>query len=1037
MYFKFLKIKTNLLTTCTLLDVLITFVFLFRLYTEGDYNAMAEMFVPEILRVNLGQTLLYLMSMKIENPLNFDFIERPSPTIFQKAHDLLVTLGAVEGSSLTEIGQKMAKISLEPRLSKFVLSACNENAIDEAVVVAACVSVGNLFYRMGTDELKEQADICKLEFSDDVGDSLTFLKVFSEWSKLRQNEKGRWCAEKFINGKCMKAVEETVKEIRYVLGHDLQISVSQKLNLDLSKADQTLPALYFRCFSDNIAIYSGHPRVGYFSPSINDYIFIHPGSSVYFCDTISPWIVFEYVLKTSKSFAVNILTVKEDWLTDVNLLPLIDVCRQKVVVPIELNKWGSLVKRHLWKNREVLSKIPDNSPCIMEMNFNDPWLVFKIFCSPSFKIQLENAAMNLARDVLDQIRNDHLEQQNRNSKLRVCIGAGGEVRELLTGGEYRTVFVNNVPQNVSSVEEVKALFSLFGKITKCVKYQCSPHVYKIEKWGLISFSSYDEARLAYKNMKDEQEYVLQPQLPRQSSIDYGKMNETFPIRITWCRRQSRNMGFITLSTDNDIINAIVYLRNHLNATVGRKKPNAEKHDIFVRNLPPSMTSKDLETLVHSLLDPHNILFENAYVVLEKSFETPDALLEHYHGLLKMHFLGYSLSEDEFDLTVEKPRSPSDTLYRAVCCIKDEHKAAQVLKVYAKNHFQINLRPVKFEADIRMEVIIATRIYNIMASAFDELADDVSKKYSKEVVRLEIVTLKSGRIVGRISGSDYERALQVRALLQEQMRGDEIDCSHGILKILLTPVGEKFLRKLEKDYEIFISVGKIRQQIHLFGAQVEVTKTKIEINKFLELKSGNCFENFQLELKPPEWPLSTIKILLKKFNNSLDHIVCEIDECSGIQINFVKRHIIFSGSKKGYETLIEILKNCIVDSKLQINSTVETPECVTCFCPTSENVYCLEFCGHYYCHECVVNQLTIAIRDKQFPVICVKENCNQPFVIRDFENILIGNVKVKDKVNEAQKLQPLVDASLSHFVAKNKSLYAYCSTPDCYGVFKVK
>ncbi len=82
----------------------------FRLYTEDTFRALAPTTPPEILRVNLASTVLQLKAMGIADVLRFDFLDRPPPQALAHAHELLSTLGALDGDgTLTETGRLMVR----------------------------------------------------------------------------------------------------------------------------------------------------------------------------------------------------------------------------------------------------------------------------------------------------------------------------------------------------------------------------------------------------------------------------------------------------------------------------------------------------------------------------------------------------------------------------------------------------------------------------------------------------------------------------------------------------------------------------------------------------------------------------------------------------------------------------------------------------------------------------------------------------------------------------------------------------------------
>jgi len=88
----------------------------FRIYKKEEFDNMDEFNPPEILRINLRNLILDLLAIGIENPINFDFVDRPPIESFQKAFDELAIYKAINKSSylLTEIGKKMSILPVEP-----------------------------------------------------------------------------------------------------------------------------------------------------------------------------------------------------------------------------------------------------------------------------------------------------------------------------------------------------------------------------------------------------------------------------------------------------------------------------------------------------------------------------------------------------------------------------------------------------------------------------------------------------------------------------------------------------------------------------------------------------------------------------------------------------------------------------------------------------------------------------------------------------------------------------------------------------------
>jgi ATP-dependent RNA helicase DHX8/PRP22 len=158
----------------------------FRLYSKAQYDDMRPDSVPEILRVHLGQALLKLMMLGIANVTDFDFVQSPDKDAIVSAMEVLKELGACDDEgAITDIGKKLSKLSLEPRLGKLALRGIEEGIAFESVVMAAVSTVGgSIFFRAGTDEQKQQADRRKTKFCDEWGDIITLVNVYREWDGL-------------------------------------------------------------------------------------------------------------------------------------------------------------------------------------------------------------------------------------------------------------------------------------------------------------------------------------------------------------------------------------------------------------------------------------------------------------------------------------------------------------------------------------------------------------------------------------------------------------------------------------------------------------------------------------------------------------------------------------------------------------------------------------------------------------------------------------------------------------------------------------
>lgn len=110
-----------------------------RLFTETAYrNEMLETTVPEIQRTNLGNTVLLLKSLNVENLLEFDFMDPPPKDNILNSMYQLWVLGALGNTGeLTKLGRKMVEFPLDPPLAKMLLMGAEMGCSNEVSLASA------------------------------------------------------------------------------------------------------------------------------------------------------------------------------------------------------------------------------------------------------------------------------------------------------------------------------------------------------------------------------------------------------------------------------------------------------------------------------------------------------------------------------------------------------------------------------------------------------------------------------------------------------------------------------------------------------------------------------------------------------------------------------------------------------------------------------------------------------------------------------------------------------------------------------------
>ena len=158
-----------------------------RLYDEKDFAGRARFTDPEILRSSLAGVILRMHALGLGRVSEFDFLEPPRAKAITDGEQLLVELGALtEDLVLTPLGQALSRLPLDPRVGRMLLAAREQNALQEALVIAAALSVPDV--RDRPVDAQTQADQAHARFKDDKSEFSGYLQL---WHWLDQARGGK------------------------------------------------------------------------------------------------------------------------------------------------------------------------------------------------------------------------------------------------------------------------------------------------------------------------------------------------------------------------------------------------------------------------------------------------------------------------------------------------------------------------------------------------------------------------------------------------------------------------------------------------------------------------------------------------------------------------------------------------------------------------------------------------------------------------------------------------------------------------------
>jgi ATP-dependent helicase HrpA len=194
-----------------------------RLYDEQSFAARPAFTDPEIKRTGLAGVILRMKSLGLGEVEDFAFLDPPSPRAISEGYRVLQELCALDAErALTPLGDKLARLPIDPRLGRMLLAGAERGCLRELLALTAGLSIQDP--RERPRGLEQKADAQQQRFRDARSDFLSLLKL---WSFVREQEaRGtsqlrRACKEHFLSflrirewGELYRQLEQAVRELR-------------------------------------------------------------------------------------------------------------------------------------------------------------------------------------------------------------------------------------------------------------------------------------------------------------------------------------------------------------------------------------------------------------------------------------------------------------------------------------------------------------------------------------------------------------------------------------------------------------------------------------------------------------------------------------------------------------------------------------------------------------------------------------------------------------------------------------------------------
>jgi ATP-dependent helicase HrpA len=206
----------------------------------------------------------------------------------------------------------MARIPLDPRISRMLLEALQEDVLHEVAIIAAALSIRDP--RERPPEKAREADAVHAPFRDPDSDFLTLLNIWdryqSDWTGMRStSEKRRFCHEHFLSFPRMREWVYVHDQIRDILG-ELRLPVGRTHRAEMSP--RLYAAIHQSVASGLLSRVAVLKEKHQYTAAKGREAMLFPGSSLF--ARPPGWVVAAEIVQTARVWLRTAARIEPSWL---------------------------------------------------------------------------------------------------------------------------------------------------------------------------------------------------------------------------------------------------------------------------------------------------------------------------------------------------------------------------------------------------------------------------------------------------------------------------------------------------------------------------------------------------------------------------------------------------------------------------------------------------------------------------------------------------------------------------------------------------
>ena len=298
-----------------------------RLYSREDYDARDDFTTPEIRRTNLASVILQTKVLRLGRLEEFPFIDPPRPEAISEGIRTLKELSAIdEKQELTDIGWKLGRMPVDPRVGRILLAAEENNVLPEVLPIAAALELPDP--RDRPPGKQQAADEAHSQFADPRSDFLSYLRLWQYYGQARhehsRNRLTKELQKRFLSPTRMREWADIYRQLKEMastsLGDTRSKQAKRRSISDIAypdDAEQIVGDKKYAAIHQSLlaGLLSGVAMAG----DKNEYtgggglkLFLWPGSGVF---SLKPkWIVAAELVETAKQYARTVAQIQPQWI---------------------------------------------------------------------------------------------------------------------------------------------------------------------------------------------------------------------------------------------------------------------------------------------------------------------------------------------------------------------------------------------------------------------------------------------------------------------------------------------------------------------------------------------------------------------------------------------------------------------------------------------------------------------------------------------------------------------------------------------------